>query len=571
MARRKTVGWATDVEDKSAAVAALSTSGGEQHTGAAVAARRAAAADADEEDAESVMFSEVGDSRASSAADEQDDGAADEQDVGPATTRVQRATSPIYRTQLRPERLQFWRESHSQVGEFTGNIGVMFGNWGRVPSNRQKRERVELQLKNCPAQILCLAEAQECVDALLRSPSLTPSPAVAGDPDDSSAVADELASRPGFEYLTIRGREECSILVAVRATMARSLTCLHWERRFEGEEKKKKRYSRCMVCRVVFDKSIGHFGNEMVLMVVHMHNVLANGAWPSKLKGFWNWCWDLCRSCGVDVLMGDFNMSFFRVIPELRSRGARIDLAAWYPWKTPIGTPCSDSCGIFVLGKPGEYKLNIGIKSLHADDETGILAQAPTGFRTGPAAVADRAADPFDRHERNGGPGQPLSTYLPKKGDLVEKLGPSLEPSAESGAAVAALLHATKGAGKGKGAQPTLKVLEKRLDVNLWKIGNQHYKGSHFPVLFFTHNPGRRSPDKLEERRKKQLARRMERGYPRPAAVAAQGAEGGQPTAAGRPAAVAAKGDRGSWTRWEVSRGQGSADHWRGWHASNEP
>ena len=266
-----------------------------------------------------------------------------------------------------------------------------------------------MQLKNCPAQILCLAEAQECVDALLRSPPpLTPSAAVAGDPDDSSADADALASRPGFEYLTIRGREECSILVAARATMARSLTCLHWERRFEGRSKRKQLYSRCMVCRVVFDKSIGHFGNEIVLMVVHMHNVLANNMWPRRLHGFWTWCWDVCRRFDVDVLMGDFNMSFFRVIPELRGRGARIDLAAWYPWKTTDGIPCSDSCGIFILGKPGEYKLNIGINSLHADDETGILAQAPTRLKTGPAAVADKAADPFDRHERNGGPGQPL-------------------------------------------------------------------------------------------------------------------------------------------------------------------
>ena len=79
-----------------------------------------------------------------------------------------------------------------------------------------------LQLKACPAQIRCLAEAQEGDEAVLRSSPLQTSSADTDDRKTSSAVADELESRPGFEYLTIRGREECSILVVVRADVARS-------------------------------------------------------------------------------------------------------------------------------------------------------------------------------------------------------------------------------------------------------------------------------------------------------------------------------------------------------------
>jgi hypothetical protein len=45
--------------------------------------------------------------------------------------------------------------------------------------------------------------------------------------------------------------------------------------------------------------------------------------------------------------LGDFNMSFFKVIDQLRSRGLEIDLAAWYPWKAASGTTMADSCGIF--------------------------------------------------------------------------------------------------------------------------------------------------------------------------------------------------------------------------------
>ena len=88
-----------------------------------------------------------------------------------------------------------------------------------------------------------------------------------------------------------------------------------------------------MVGKVVLDQGIGHFGQEIRIMAVHMHTVLANSTWPAMLKGFWDWCHGFCVEHEVDVLMGDFSMSFFRVIPELRSRGATIDLAAWYPWK----------------------------------------------------------------------------------------------------------------------------------------------------------------------------------------------------------------------------------------------
>ena len=74
--------------------------------------------------------------------------------------------------------------------------------------------------------------------------------------------------------------------------------------------------------------------------------------------------------------MGDFNMSLFRVIPELRSRGAVIDLGAWYPWKSLEGEPMSDSCGIFFVGLPGVYALNKNINDLHDKNICGVLTWA---------------------------------------------------------------------------------------------------------------------------------------------------------------------------------------------------
>ena len=124
-----------------------------------------------------------------------------------------------------------------------------------------------------------------------------------------------------------------------------------------------------MVGKVVLDQGIGHLGQEIRIMAVHMHNVLANNQWPATLKGFRDWCHGVCVEHEVDVLMGDFNMSFFRVTPELRSRGATIDLAAWYPWKNKLGFLSADACGIFCLRKPGVYQLEVGLQDIHGEGQ----------------------------------------------------------------------------------------------------------------------------------------------------------------------------------------------------------
>ena len=111
---------------------------------------------------------------------------------------------------------------------------------------------------------------------------------------------------------------------------------------------------------------------------------------------------------------------------------------------------------------------------------------------------------PYHVHEATGGPGQSMAVYLPKKAECVEKLTPTLSPSQES-AVVTELAAKTKGKGKGKFGNRVLKMKEKRLGVNLWRIDGKNHRGSHFPVVCFTKNACRRSPDASEGRRKKQL------------------------------------------------------------------
>ena len=58
-----------------------------------------------------------------------------EGDVVTASKRVQRQTCPVHKTALTEQRLKRWMTSEAIYGEFVGNIGCMFGNWGSLPEN----------------------------------------------------------------------------------------------------------------------------------------------------------------------------------------------------------------------------------------------------------------------------------------------------------------------------------------------------------------------------------------------------------------------------------------------------
>ena len=181
----------------------------------------------------------------------------------------------------------------------------------------------------------------------------------------------------------------------------------------------------------------------------------------------------------------------------------------------------ADSCGIFFVNLPGVYTLSKNLDHLHDRDATGILARGvdlTEDFEDGGeeaaavnSAVAETGEDSgeseddapkpfggFDRIDDNQGPGKSLPTYLPKNDSLVDKMRPSLTPSKES-AAVAAPNKDRKNDG--------IRFREKRLKAKIWRYKGVHHRGSHFPICVFTNNVGRRSPEKLEERRQKQMRR----------------------------------------------------------------
>ena len=107
----------------------------------------------------------------------------------------------------------------------------------------------------------------------------------------------------------------------------------------------------------------GQHTNIITAVNVHLHCETARkattgtGGRAAALKNFWN---ELAL-CAVKhkpmILAGDFNMSLFMVVPELRARGIQVTTASWYPYKAPKKNTHNgavytqvDSCGIWLFG-----------------------------------------------------------------------------------------------------------------------------------------------------------------------------------------------------------------------------
>ena len=135
-------------------------------------------------------------------------------------------------------------------------------------------------------------------------------------------------------------------------------------------------YSEALHADVHTDQGIGGFGTSHTVVVVRMHRNFADEKWPaSEVATFWDTLAPTLVT--IDVFMGDFGKMVLKVVPELRSRGVIIDLAAWYPFRTVKGEPWVCSSAIFFLGRPGAYKLKKGLADAHGNDPTGILWVAP--------------------------------------------------------------------------------------------------------------------------------------------------------------------------------------------------
>ena len=93
-------------------------------------------------------------------------------------------------------------------------------------------------LKKHPAMIIGLTECQKESEAVLRRYPTPPDPAAVAAAAKRRAKG-KFKYRPEFKYLTLRGREEASVLIAVRDEPGCALQMLDLERKAAGLAKRK--------------------------------------------------------------------------------------------------------------------------------------------------------------------------------------------------------------------------------------------------------------------------------------------------------------------------------------------
>ena len=145
------------------------------------------------------------------------------------------------------------------------------------------------------------------------------------------------------------------------------------------------------------------------------------------------------------------------------------------------GVPAQSGLGRHTRqGKPGF----LWVSSFLGGTASPAVADAPD---------VDEPVERYDIHAKNGGPGQTVSCYLPKKAEFLDKLTATLSPSHAS-ASMVPQVHSTKGKGKQRDMLRVLKIVEKRLDVNLWRIGGRTTKAAISPSCSTQRTPAGAAP-----------------------------------------------------------------------------
>ena len=360
--------------------------------------------------------------------------------------------------------------NHGNAGWYFGNVGALTLNVDGVTLRTKEATELRSFTKNNPAQIMGLCQCDMHLEKYLYT-------AVAVEDQHEPSVAGDRAS---YDYLSLRGRERASLLLGVRLNTGLRIEKTNWDRLCHGRYRTKLAYTRGLVAKVHTHEDIGRIGNQHTVGVIHVHRHLAKDRFSGELETFWDWLEERCRAC--DVIMGDFSLQLLAVIPTLRSRGVKIDLAAWFPWKAVDGTPCADTCAIFFVNRPGVYQLTKGLADLHSHDATGILWARPAA---GEAAVAAGEGNKSFEVFPDNGPGFPLRDF---KGLLKETLTPSTDAHTIESMRQRKILF---------------KVKEKRLSLSHYVEPPHEQKTGHYPLCVFTQNPSLRSAAKHAARQQR--------------------------------------------------------------------
>ena len=435
----------------------------------------------------------------------------------------ERESSCLQDTYSKPDEAMHYQN----VSETLGNSGWGYCNMGEMKARTEKTQAFEVIMKRHPGTILCFAEAGQMTEDLFRSegvPGLTESELI----DLGHKDKGHILKRPSFKYLTIRGSEKSSLMIAARHDLTDEFSCLAWKKMNDGEyrrphsQQRCRAYTRMMVCEIKLRCSVGHLGRKQVIMNVHLHHKTANQVFGTKkLEEAFETMANLIHEHGVNVLMGDFNMALTVVTSRLAERNVKAELGAWFPWKSLDGRPMMDSTGIFFVNLPGKHSLYIGLNDLHAADDTGFLSTSSE------KKLKTCHDGNWCRIAQNAGPGFSVESFLPKPRSTRAKRNQKGNPArghnaivAESKAKLEAMMKPTDDSralinqleSGDKTHQHVLHTMEKRLFFHLWHLPeHSSQRGSHYPLWTVTTNKSRRSPEGLQYRKRREAERKASR------------------------------------------------------------
>ena len=154
-------------------------------------------------------------------------------------------------------------------------------------------------------------------------------------------------------------------------------------------------------------------------MNMHLHYALANGEsknWATQWVRLWDEIATRIVEFKVRILVGDFNMALFRVVPELRARGVPANLGATYMWKNlPSSEVRIDSCAILVIGPCNGIHMPFDAKTI-LGSAVAETVMAPPAWRPVTKKKKDKrgraiSEEPWPLHEYDGlGQGCPLKS-----------------------------------------------------------------------------------------------------------------------------------------------------------------
>ena len=310
-----------------------------------------------------------------------------------------------------------------------GHFGVLTANWGGHFGDEYLENHMNEDLKKSVCQVIGIQEAQPTCLQLMNEPIRD---------GNGKGKGGWHVDDPAF--LGVHGDEpkDNSLFIGARVSIFSGIREMLFERKFDGtfnvRRREKKAVSRIMVAILKMKYFRIHGGggedtDELTIANVHLHSITAKkqakgpGGPANVLKEFYDRLAQYVIRFEARLILGDFNMQLFSVIPEMRGRGFEISLAAWYPFRLHNETMTRvDSCGIFVLGP---YR---GVKITFDQEVFGMSASERSADNSMVMEVLrDESGKELSKKRfdietiAEKGQGYDLSSYMPKGETLKAK------------------------------------------------------------------------------------------------------------------------------------------------------